>query len=308
MNHNRAAHRNPLFASDWPHGWRESLPSSARMGGNRLDGREEEGAPGRELAGAGNRQRRYRISLAFLVLLTASLVLASKADWRLSAERKLFQAEKQLAKDTNSVQANWEFGRACFDLAEYSTNNTERADLAKRGIEASRRAVAGDPASAAAHYYLALNIGQLARTRYLSALKLVDELEHELLRARELDSKIFYAGPERTLGLLYRDAPVIGSVGSKRKAEQHLQAAAQLCPLYMDNRLNLAESYLKWGDRNGASRELKTAEESWPVAREKFSGPEWEPDWADWEARRLHLDQKLRQGLPGLKSPREKEK
>ena len=35
--------------------------------------------------------------------------------------------------------AAWQFGRACFDLAEFATNNTERASLAEQGIAACRQ-------------------------------------------------------------------------------------------------------------------------------------------------------------------------
>jgi len=46
--------------------------------------------------------------------------------------------------------------------------------------------------------------------------------------------------------------------------------------------------------------------EIWDNAKEQFTGPDWEFSWADWEARRARVDEKLRQGLPGLKSPRDR--
>ena len=62
-----------------------------------------------------------------------------------------------------------------------------------------------------------MNLGQLARTRGLSALKLVDQMEREFTRARDLDEHLDWAGPDRNLGLLYGDAPVIGSIGSRTR-------------------------------------------------------------------------------------------
>ena len=107
-----------------------------------------------------------------------------------------------------------------------------------------------------------MNLGQLARTKGLGALKLVDQMEREFSRARELDEQLDYAGPDRNLGLLYRDAPAIGSVGSRTRAREHLKRAVELAPQYPENRLNLIEAYLKWGERTGAYRELAGARSS----------------------------------------------
>src|SRR5438132_12182095 len=106
-----------------------------------------------------------------------------------------------------------------------------------------------------------MNQGQLARTRGLGALKIVDEMQREFIIARDLDAHFDHGGPERNLGLLYRDAPSLGSIGNRNKARVHLQRAAELAPEYPENRLNLIEAYLKWSDRNGARRELKALED-----------------------------------------------
>jgi hypothetical protein len=96
-----------------------------------------------------------------------------------------------------------------------------------------------------------MNLGQLARTKGLSALKLVDQMEGEFTRARDLDEHLDYAGPDRSLGLLYRDAPVIGSVGSRTRAREHLRRAVEVAPQYPENRLSLIEAYLKVGRTHG---------------------------------------------------------
>ena len=92
-----------------------------------------------------------------------------------------------------------------------------------------------------------MNLGQLARTKGLGALKLVNQMEHEFTRARDLDEQLDWAGPDRNLGLLYRDAPAIGSIGSRTKAREHLKRAVELAPQYPENRLNLIEAYLQLG-------------------------------------------------------------
>lgn len=214
-----------------------------------------------------------------------------------SAAQKRFEAEP-----TNAVAA-WEFARAVFDRAEFATNDTERATLAVRGIGACREVLARDPKSAPAHYYLGMNLGQLARTKTLGALKLVDEMEREFKAARALDEYLDFAGPDRNLGLLYRDAPSIGSVGSKSRARQHLLRAAMLAPNYPENRLNLGEAAVQWRDTKTVQRELAALENLWAPAQTNFTGADWETSWADWNSRREELRFNAKKLAKPLTSP-----
>ncbi len=229
---------------------------------------------------------------------TGNTRFVARAQEAYSTARQRFEDEP-----TNTVAA-WEYARAAFDRAEFATNDTERASFAMRGIAACRRALARDPKCAAAHYYLGMNLGQLARTKALGALKLVNEMEREFKTARELDQYFDYAGPDRNLGLLYRDAPSIGSVGNKSKARQHLLRAAVLAPDHPENRLNLGESAVRWRDLKTAQRELAALEELWSPARARLSGPDWEVNWADWSSRLDELRSKVKEPAKPLTSPR----
>jgi tetratricopeptide (TPR) repeat protein len=222
------------------------------------------------------------------------------------AQQSFQQAQARYQKAPGEAAAAWQFGRACFDLAEFATNNPSRASLAEQGIAACRLALARESDSAPAHYYLGMNLGQLARTRGLSALKLVDQMEREFMRARELDEPLDYAGPDRNLGLLYCDAPVIGSIGSRTRAREHLRRAVEVAPQYPENRLSLIEAYVKWGDRTGAYRELQTLEAVWPAARTNLVGQAWAASWADWEPRLKKLKKKVEDPTKPLGSPRGK--
>src|SRR6266508_2368456 len=114
--------------------------------------------------------------------------------------REVFAAaqKRHLAEPTNAVAA-WEFARACFDRAEYATNDTERVIIADQGIAACRRLLARQTGSAPAHYYLGMNLGQLARTKTLGALRIVNEMETEFKAARTRDGQFDHAGPDRNL-------------------------------------------------------------------------------------------------------------
>lgn len=218
-------------------------------------------------------------------------------EYRLACEA----ARTSPGNPTNLVR----LAQACFEGGEYATNKAERGLFAEQGITAAKAALTQNTNSAPAHFYLGLNLGQLARTRGLSALKLVDQMEHEVLKAQELDPWQDHAGPDRILGLLYRDAPSIGSVGSRSKARFHLQRAALLMPDFPENRLNLLETYLDWKDRPGTAKELKATEEMLPKARQQFSDAEWEANWLDWDARFKQAKAKAEKDPRILKTPRE---
>jgi tetratricopeptide (TPR) repeat protein len=223
------------------------------------------------------------------------LVTAGAADGSgLSRARATF-AERQTTyrKQPENVLSAWQYAQACFDLADFATNRSQRASLAEQGINACRQALVRESNSAPLHYYLGLNLGQLARTRTLGALRLVDQMEKEFTTASQLNSNLDYAGPDRALGLLYRDAPSFGSIGNRTKARERLQRAFELAPQFPENGLILIESELKWNDRSAARSNLKKLEERLPKAREEFSGATWADSWEDWDGRWTTLKKSL---------------
>ncbi len=231
----------------------------------------------------------------FAVLLSVGWSLSGLAQgaahplFRARAQAEFLRTQRQFEANTNDPVAAWNFGRASFDWADFATNEVRRAELARLGIAACRQALARPPQSAPAHYYLAMNYGQLAQAEApsLAAYKLVKEIEREFKAAADLDEKFDYAGPPRCLGLLYRDAPGWPlSLGSNRKARQWLDRAAALAPDFPENPLNLAETHLKWHQRAEAEKALKQLAAVWPVAQTNLVGVAWEKSWQEWTARR----------------------
>jgi hypothetical protein len=241
-------------------------------------------------------------SLVLLLALASASTLAQTPASEQSARAiyKVAQAEFQKAQ-TNATAA-WKFGRAAYDLADLVQDNQERQQAAQAGIDACRRAAAIDPQSAPAQYYLALNLGELARTKKLGALKLLHEMEHALLKAAQLDSVFDYAGPDRSLGMLYLEAPSWpASVGNRNKARAHLESAVQISGDFPENHIALAEAYSAWSEVRNLERELQRLEELWPAAKTKFAGEPWAATWKDWQSRLQKL-QKSRDRL--LATPR----
>ncbi|HLP75334.1 MAG TPA: hypothetical protein VK327_00310 [Candidatus Paceibacterota bacterium] len=209
-------------------------------------------------------------------------------------EKKIFlEARTRYRSETTNSEAAWQYARACFDLGEFATSDSDRAEVAEMGIAAAKKLVASRPALAEGHYYLAMNLGQLARTKSLGALRLVDEMETEFLAARKLNDKLDYGGPDRNLGTLYLEAPSFGSIGSRSKARLHLRRAVEVEPNYPENRLALTEAYLRWKDHALAAKEFKLLADGWVQAHQKFSGDAWGANWLDWDKRFEKLKAKL---------------
>jgi hypothetical protein len=247
---------------------------------------------------------------AIFLLAAAGLASADDAQTNIFAARAATEhqrAEIRLQSGTNNSAAAWQFARACFDFADFATNETQRADIARQGIAACHKLLARETNSAPGHYYLAMNFGQLARAEApsIAAYRLVRQMEREFKAAADLDKTLDRAGPERSLGLLYRDAPTWPfSIGSKRKARECLEQAAQLAPDYPENRLNLAESFLQWHESDAANRELQALDALWPRARTNFTGEAWERSWNDWAARRDAARKKLAESSAPAKPPK----
>ena len=260
------------------------------------------------MANINNRMRRGGLAAIFL-LAAAGLVFADDAQTKIFAIRaaaEFQRAQIRFQSNTNGPAA-WQFGRACYDFADFATNETQRAAIAGQGIAACQELLARETNSAPGHYYLAMNYGQLARAEApsLAAYRLVKQIEHEFKTAADLDKSFDYAGPERCLGLLYRDAPGWPfSIGSRRKAREWLEQAAKLAPDDPENHLNLAESFLQWHESDNAKGELKTLDALWPKAQTNFTGEAWEQSWDDWSTRRDAARKKLAEISTPAKSPR----
>ena len=155
------------------------------------------------------------------------------------------------------------------------------------------------------HYYLAMNLGELAETKTVGALKLVPQMETEFKTALSIKDDFDYAGPDRNLGLLYLQAPGWPlSIGSKSKSRHHLQQALMRSPEYPENLLNLIEAELTWNERPAAAKHLDDLDKLWPKAKTALNTPEWEINWVDWDARRIDLRNKIKSSAQHVVSPR----
>jgi tetratricopeptide (TPR) repeat protein len=212
------------------------------------------------------------------------------------AEQAYDEARSRYQTNVFNTEAAWQFARACFDVADLADQDSERAAYGREGIEACRQLLKREPNVAAAHYYLGMNLGQLAQTKSLGALPLVRQMQKEWDAAVALDPHVDFAGPDRNLGMLYRDTPGPPlSIGNRVQAIQHMMRAVELSPEYPENHLNLIESQIKWNQMAQAAHEEERLRAILPAARKQLTGPHWKDAWKDWQARQDAIEAKLTQ-------------
>ncbi len=235
--------------------------------------------------------RRHFVVAALLCLgtLGACAESAQEAHARFYAEtRKAWSVDP--TNPANVIQ----FGRAAFDHAEFAAGNSQRSSIAEEAIGTLKTLLGRESKSGPAHYWLAMNLGQLARTKTLGALKLVREMEREFLAAREFDKLQDFGGPDRNLGQLYFQAPGWPtSIGNHKKARVHVDEAVKLAPDFPGNQIALLEIATEAHDFKTAQAQIKGLTDRRAKAREKFSGPEWQDDWADWDKVRDRCQRKI---------------
>jgi tetratricopeptide (TPR) repeat protein len=240
------------------------------------------------------------VRVFFILLCTATTALCGPkhpvSEARIVAEQAYDDAKSHYRTNLSSPDAAWQFARACFDLADLADGDSERAKLGHEGVESCRQLLKRDPNVAIAHYYLGMNLGQVAQTKSLGALPLVRQMQKEWDTALALDPHIDFAGPDRNLGMLYRDTPGPPlSIGNRVQAVQHLMRAVELNPEYPENHLNLIESQIKWNQLAEAAREEERLRKILPEARTQLTGPHWQGPWRDWQARLDAIEKKLTQ-------------
>ncbi len=231
-----------------------------------------------------------RIFALWLFLASTTLLQAAEPEKTPSfaelAEKRYLTARAAQQKDPADVEMAWHFARACFDWADLAPNDDRREKIANEGITVMRKLIAQHSRLVQGHYYLAMNLGQVARTKSIGALRIVDEMEREFKLVKEIDPQFDHAGGDRNLGMLYHEAPGWpASIGNGKKARQHLENARTLSPDFPENHIYLLEAYLKWGDKKAAQAEFESLQKLMPEMKKKFAGDQWIRDWLDWDRR-----------------------
>jgi hypothetical protein len=225
-----------------------------------------------------------RLALAAALALTVHVGAAAPAP---PAERDAVAARLEALRRGPELPGRLaEEARLLHFLAEATPAAEERARLHVEGLALAERALAQDSDDPAAILWWAAHRGSQATPRRpLEAIRIANDIEEALLRLRARAPDFEHAAADRVLGHLYQVAPPVVSLGSMKKAEQHLRAALARAPAYPGNQLFwlelLAAKKRCTEVRRGAEIVLASPE----LARHPLEAPGWTRQAADLLAR-----------------------
>ncbi len=144
----------------------------------------------------------------------------------------------------------WRLGRSLVRLGEKRISKSEKLVIFSRAESLIRRAVALEPRSPQAHFWLGVAMGRCGQARgMLRSLFLIGPIRLEMREVLRLDPG--NGGAHHVLGERLFESPRRAG-GGKKEAVRELETAARLEPDCSDHFTALAEAYLAVGKRDQA--------------------------------------------------------
>jgi tetratricopeptide (TPR) repeat protein len=151
----------------------------------------------------------------------------------------------------------WRLSRVSFLSTLRLSDLSQVAEVAQEGMQQAREAMKIDAKRVEPHYYLALNMAQVADAT--SARSLVKPMVAAAKRAAEIDKTYDRAGPLLFLGKVHLTAPAWPiSVGNVEQATAYLERAVAISPRPIA-RLFLGQAYFEDDREREAKAQLEQA-------------------------------------------------
>lgn len=187
---------------------------------------------------------------------------------KLIDERELDDANLETARDElftiveSDAECDWAYGLLSeinYWLGEYAADAGDKLAFFEEGVECGKSGIIINEDSLESNFWLAVNSGSYGQEKgIMQSLAMISPIKTAAEKALKLDENYFYGGPHRVLGRLYHKAPGFPfSIGSAKKAVEHLERAVDLGPKFFLNRLFLAEAYLANRDQAKAKDQLE---------------------------------------------------
>lgn len=190
--------------------------------------------------------------------------------------RRLERELSQLRQSAPSPQRHAEEAKILFFLGRVASEEGEKARRFEEGVRVGEEARRAAPKLPQAVYWWGANLGAQADLDHnLSSLAKVRKLEKALLELRTTDPELEHAGPDRALGRLYQKAPSVVSIGSSKKAGEHLREALRRFPGFPGNLAYLSDFLLDQGERAEARALAQRVLDSPELAKHPVEALEW---------------------------------
>lgn len=145
-------------------------------------------------------------------------------------------------EDYGSYEIAWKLSRSEYYVGDHTTNDRERTDSFRGGIEAGERAVKLQNGKPEGHFWLGANYGGSAKNSTLANLSSVEDIRREMNAVLKLDETFQAGSAYLGLGQLYLQAPrMLG--GDRQKAIDYLEKGLRFGKENALLRLRLAEAY-----------------------------------------------------------------
>ena len=164
--------------------------------------------------------------------------------------------EQARAADRANFEAAWRTAKFCYYLAAHTSDDTERDQTFKSGVEAGTAAVKLQPGRPEGHFWRGANLGGRAQSRGgFGALSSADEVRAEMEAVIKADPGYQNGSAYMILGQI--DLRVPGLLGGSRKrAVERLEKGLSFGGQNAFLRLRLAEAYLAVHRDEDARRQL----------------------------------------------------
>lgn len=174
-------------------------------------------------------------------------------------EKAFAAASRAFELSPKDAGAAWRASRGAFELADQSEDKEAVLRYARLGTALGEKAVALSPSCGECHYFLAVNLGIIARAATTSgALELVKRVHQHARAAVAKLPDYLEGGPSLVLGLLLvRAPPWPTSIGDLDEGTKLLQGVVERFPESPLARLFLAEAYMLDKKYEPAKSELR---------------------------------------------------
>lgn len=187
--------------------------------------------------------------------------------------------------DYGNYDVAWRLARANFFLGDHTTDEKEREDAFRAGIEAGKLAAQLQPDKPDGHFWLGANYGGDAEHSTLAGLANVEDIRTQMERVIQIDESYQNGSAYLGLGELYLRAPrVLG--GDTQKAIDYLEKGLRFGSDNALLRVTLAEAY------HEAKRDADAKKQIEYIMQMK-SSPEYMAEYNDSVARAKNLSEEI---------------
>ena len=199
-----------------------------------------------------------------------------------NAQKSFDIAEAALKAGGDEFEARWRMARGAFWVAERTSDKKLKETMGWRGYDEGLKASKLQPGRVEGYYFGVISLGQYSIA--IGVLKAIGKgvkgkFESMGNKAVAVNPNFDFGGPDRAMGVYWRDLPKIAR--DLKKAEAHMKASIAKGDVKIRSHFYLAEIYLMTDRREMAKVELERCSKMDPAAEDYADGVMFRKNCAD---------------------------